>query len=181
MIAFLNSFYSLWSDGGPLMWPLLLISIFIYWNIFELFSRFSQIELEQQKEFLASGTDKNIDITSVRVQMDIIKKEHLPYFKSKIKFLSVLAGISPLLGLLGTVMGMLRTFSLMSSGDIQKADLMAGGISEALITTQMGLIIAVPALLMISALRIKKDRLNTFFEKIEIEGLRQAFDNGGAK
>jgi biopolymer transport protein ExbB len=60
--------------------------------------------------------------------------------------IGVLAKISPLLGLLGTVTGMIATFDIISIFGAGNARAMAGGISEALITTQTGLMIAIPGL-----------------------------------
>jgi biopolymer transport protein ExbB len=60
--------------------------------------------------------------------------------------IGALAKISPLLGLLGTVTGMIATFDIISVFGAGNARAMAGGISEALITTQTGLIIAIPGL-----------------------------------
>lgn len=155
------------------MWPLLLLAIFIYWNLFDLFSSFSQYDFDEIKQLTVKGTmDGYPDRVAVRNRVNIVKAEYLPHFERRLGFLSILAGVSPLLGLLGTVMGMLSTFSLMNSGDAKKIDLMAGGISEALITTQMGLIIAVPAILMITALKGKNNSLKSFFNKVEAECLK---------
>lgn len=68
--------------------------------------------------------------------------------KSHLAFIGVLASIAPLLGLLGTVTGMIGTFEVMSLFGTGNAKAMAGGISEALITTETGLIIAIPGLYM---------------------------------
>jgi len=62
--------------------------------------------------------------------------------------IGVLAAVAPLLGLLGTVTGMMSTFEVMSMFGTGNAKGMAGGISEALITTETGLIIAIPGLYM---------------------------------
>ncbi len=62
--------------------------------------------------------------------------------------IGVLAAVAPLLGLLGTVTGMMSTFEVMSLFGTGNAKGMAGGISEALITTQTGLIVAIPGLYM---------------------------------
>ena len=73
--------------------------------------------------------------------------------------LSVLAAVAPLLGLLGTVTGMIATFqsiTLHGSGD---PSLMAGGISEALVTTQLGLAVAVPVMLLHHLLERRVDAL----------------------
>ena len=60
--------------------------------------------------------------------------------------LGTIAGIAPLLGLLGTVIGMIKVFSaIMVSGGVGDANVLAGGISEALITTAAGLTVAIPS------------------------------------
>lgn len=62
--------------------------------------------------------------------------------------IGVLAAIAPLLGLLGTVTGMITTFDVLAVFGTGNAKAMAGGISEALITTQTGLLVAIPGLYM---------------------------------
>ena len=67
---------------------------------------------------------------------------------SSLPLIGVLAAIAPLLGLLGTVTGMMSTFEIMSIFGTGNAKGMAGGISEALITTETGLVVAIPGLYM---------------------------------
>ena len=62
--------------------------------------------------------------------------------------IGVLAGIAPLLGLLGTVIGMITTFDVLAIFGTGNTKAMANGISEALITTQTGLLVAIPGLYM---------------------------------
>ena len=66
--------------------------------------------------------------------------------RERLALIAVLASIAPLLGLLGTVLGMIRTFEVISIFGTGNARAMAGGISMALITTQAGLIVAIPGL-----------------------------------
>ncbi len=61
--------------------------------------------------------------------------------------LGTIASISPLLGLLGTVIGMIKVFSTITTAGVGDASLLAGGISEALITTAAGLTVAIPSLM----------------------------------
>lgn len=71
-----------------------------------------------------------------------IEKQSIP-FERFLTTLSTISTVSPLLGLLGTVVGMIRSFLVISQGDIEQSAV-ASGISEALITTAIGLIIAIP-------------------------------------
>jgi biopolymer transport protein ExbB len=60
----------------------------------------------------------------------------------------VIAAVAPLLGLLGTVSGMISTFAIITEHGTGDPKLLSGGISEALITTQLGLMVAIPLLLL---------------------------------
>lgn len=64
-----------------------------------------------------------------------------------INYLNVIASIAPMIGLLGTVGGMIGAFQVMASGGMGKPELLAGNIGEALITTAAGLCIGIPAML----------------------------------
>jgi biopolymer transport protein ExbB len=71
----------------------------------------------------------------------------LPRLERFLSAIAALAAVAPLLGLLGTVTGMISTFDVITLFGTGDPRLLSGGISEALITTQVGLIIAVPLLL----------------------------------
>jgi biopolymer transport protein ExbB len=73
--------------------------------------------------------------------------------------LGVLATIAPLLGLLGTVTGMINTFKVITAQGAGDANAMAGGISEALLTTQFGLTVAVPLILIHHLLSRRVDKI----------------------
>ncbi|MDY6827965.1 MAG: MotA/TolQ/ExbB proton channel family protein [Pseudomonadota bacterium] len=96
---------------------------------------------------LAGYTHKTDDMDSVAMQLEeVILRETPPLTRGE-ALLKLLAGIAPLLGLLGTVTGMIATFqsiSLFGAGDPR---LMADGISQALVTTALGLLVAIPLLL----------------------------------
>ena len=73
--------------------------------------------------------------------------------------LGSMAAITPLLGLLGTVIGMIKVFSASQAAGLGEASLLAGGISEALVTTAAGLSVAIPALFMHRFLSRRVDEL----------------------
>jgi biopolymer transport protein ExbB len=73
--------------------------------------------------------------------------------------ISVLAAVAPLLGLLGTVLGMIETFQVIAFFGTGNARAMAGGISVALVTTQTGLLVAIPGLIFGGRLRDRAELL----------------------
>lgn len=75
-----------------------------------------------------------------------------PQIRRHLAMIAVLAAIAPLLGLLGTVLGMMETFEVIALFGTGNAKAMAGGISVALVTTQAGLLVAIPGMLVSAAL-----------------------------
>lgn len=73
--------------------------------------------------------------------------EQMVVFMKPINFLSIIGGTAPMLGLLGTVSGMIKAFQTIASGGMGNPEELAGNIGEALITTATGLIIAIPAMM----------------------------------
>jgi biopolymer transport protein ExbB len=83
--------------------------------------------------------------------------------------LGTIASLSPLMGLLGTVLGMIRTFNAITNEGIGNPAVLAGGIAEALITTAAGLTVAIPALIGYKFLRGRVQRLVVQMEKEAIK------------
>jgi biopolymer transport protein ExbB len=92
--------------------------------------------------------------------------------------LGTIASLSPLMGLLGTVLGMIRTFNAITSDGIGNPAALAGGIAEALITTAAGLTVAIPALIGYKYLRGRVESLVVQMEKEAIK-LVQAMEAQG--
>jgi biopolymer transport protein ExbB len=82
--------------------------------------------------------------------------------------LGTIASISPLLGLLGTVTGIIRAFNAVMLGGMGDPRLLAGGISEALVTTAGGLAVAIPSFIAFRYLRGKVERIVIEMEKIAV-------------
>ena len=95
------------------------------------------------------ATLKNIEREREHIE-DIVMENIINESSQVDKFSSVIlvvAAVAPLLGLLGTVTGMISTFDIITEFGTGDPKLLAGGISEALVTTELGLIVAIPALL----------------------------------
>jgi biopolymer transport protein ExbB len=88
-----------------------------------------------------------------------------PRIRQRLPMIAVLAAIAPLLGLLGTVLGMIETFEVIALFGTGNAKAMASGISVALVTTQAGLLVAVPGLLVSGALVRRARRLEAGFDE----------------
>lgn len=73
-------------------------------------------------------------------------RQEMPAIRSHLTALGTIASVAPLLGLLGTVIGMISVFEIISQESSINPSMLAGGISEALVTTAVGMVIAVPAL-----------------------------------
>jgi biopolymer transport protein ExbB len=82
--------------------------------------------------------------------------------------LGTIASISPLLGLLGTVSGIIAAFNAVMMGGMGDPSKLAGGISQALITTAAGLSVAIPSLIAYRYLRGKVERIVIEMEKIAV-------------
>jgi len=99
------------------------------------------------------------DVETLSLKLDEAILRETPSIERGLITLAILAAVAPMLGLLGTVSGMIETFqsiTLFGTGDPK---LMSGGISQALVTTELGLAVAIPMLLIHSALSSKSNRL----------------------
>jgi len=86
--------------------------------------------------------------------------------KRNLSVIAILAAVAPLFGLLGTVTGMMTTFDVIGIFGTGNAKAMAGGISEALITTQSGLLVAIPGLFMSEMLNRRNNRLEGSLDEL---------------
>ncbi|MDX8404566.1 MAG: MotA/TolQ/ExbB proton channel family protein [Mariprofundus sp.] len=96
-------------------------------------------------------------------------RQEVAHLERFVGILGVIAATAPLLGLLGTVIGMIEVFQQISLVGIGKADVLAGGISKALNTTAFGLSVAIPSII---AYRYYESRVDHFVLEIEQHALR---------
>lgn len=105
-----------------------------------------------------------------------------PGLEKWLPFIALSAAAAPLLGLLGTVTGMINTFNMITVFGTGDPKTLAGGISEALITTEYGLIVAIPSLLLHSVLSRRVKAVLGSMEQTTvafINGLQQSAGKGG--
>ena len=112
---------------------------------------------------LISSNNSKIDIEK---EVDSLKNKEFKQIYSLLPSLEVISQVSPLVGLLGTVIGMIDSFNeLELGGSLVDPSILAGGIWTALLTTAMGLIVAIPAL--VSHYFLEK-KINDLFDDFEI-------------
>jgi len=111
-----------------------------------------------------------LDAEGLALKLDQAMLGEAPRFKRSLPTLAVFATAAPLLGLLGTVAGMIDTFQSMALFGAGDPKLVSGGISLALVATELGLLVAIPVLLLHSWLSSKSNRLIQMLEE-ELTGL----------
>jgi biopolymer transport protein ExbB len=92
-------------------------------------------------------SEHDYDAAHVMEAIEEAGNEQMVTFMKPINVLSIIGGTAPMVGLLGTVSGMIKAFQTIAAGGMGKPELLAGNIGEALITTAAGLIIAIPAMI----------------------------------
>jgi biopolymer transport protein ExbB len=166
--------------GGLVMYPLLLVSLVMFFLVVKKFVEMRYFtegdrpiadclqsigkpdfeaapwQKEIIKGFISKRTfdddlDKNI--------LEVLKLRQVKFITGSVKSIAILASVAPLLGLLGTVSGMITTFMVIATSGTGDAKALASGISEALITTQTGLVVAVPGLFLANFLRRRSNNL----------------------
>ncbi len=156
-----TTFLSLFESGGIFMWPLLIFSITAVALILECSIQtilFKQ-KISSLLLFLNSGGEKGstffrldgvnlFRLSSEDFDKIVGREVQLPFDRmfQRLEYISAISAIAPLLGFIGTVSGMISSFQSIADANKVSVNLVAGGISEALITTGYGLIIAVVCL-----------------------------------
>jgi biopolymer transport protein ExbB len=121
-------------------------------------------------KILAAGLlNRYRDRTVIRESIEDTGRHVVHELERFIGTLGTIASLSPLMGLLGTVFGMIRTFNAITTSGIGNPASLAGGIAEALITTAAGLTVAIPALLAYKFLRGRVQALVVQMEKEAIK------------
>ena len=110
---------------------------------------------------------RNQDLTSDELKETILDqgRQEVRVLQRGLVMLETIAAASPLLGLMGTVIGMIKVFNVISQKGLGQANILSGGISEALITTVTGLAIGIPALVAFNFFTNRAENLVMDIEK----------------
>ncbi|MDC0088081.1 MotA/TolQ/ExbB proton channel family protein [Akkermansiaceae bacterium] len=145
----INEFQNVLQQGGLILWALIALGVGLYTMLAATWLGLLKVKVElKDAEF--DGEERRLIVR----QFATLELDRLAWVERRLPMIGVLAAAAPLAGLLGTVSGMLVTFSgLASASKTQPIDNISVGISEALITTQAGLLIAIPAAFLLAILK----------------------------
>ena len=167
---YVEGFFDYMASGGFVMWPLFFAAMFLWFGLgyrFHTLKRGSQKSVrtiirkyDEKKRtkvvgIIDSAIQDGMAIVSefgrTKTSRKLIDDKFYEYevaIRKYSKMVMTLVAIAPLVGLLGTVVGMIETFdSLASASLFSQSGGIAGGISQALFTTQLGLVVAVPGVI----------------------------------
>ncbi len=167
-------------DGGPVGYVIIGVGMFglllCLWRAFMLYTTGGRIGKQLKNETANKGNplgrvmsvysdNPDIDIETLELKLDeAILRESAP-LETGLSFIKVLYVVAPLLGLLGTVVGMIATFQMITLFGTGDPRMMAGGISTALVTTVLGLVVAIPLTLLHAFLQGKSKALIQVLEE----------------
>lgn len=105
---------------------------------------------------------------AIKERMEEVGRHEVANMERYINVVGTIAGVAPLLGLLGTVSGMIKSFNVIALQGVAEPGALAGGISEALLTTAAGLIVAIPSFIMHRYLRNRVHSLTLEMEEVAL-------------
>lgn len=175
----------IWLSGGYLMIPLFLLAALVFANCIQLYFYMGKQNLpwaskdqlalyvrepenapRTYSKILRYVTDSDWTEDIINARFNEVQLVILAIVDRRIRYLQTLVASAPLMGLLGTVIGMLATFVGLSNSGGETVDVVAGGIKEALITTQTGLMIALPGLFVVLIVQSRKHKLEASLAKL---------------
>ena len=144
--------------GGPVLWGILMVTIIMWTLIIERFWFFQYLLPQKREEVIAewASVDNKGDWFSMRMRDQMIS-EVSTVTRQFLLTIETMMQILPLLGLLGTVVGMIKVFDVMTFFGTGNARLMASGVSQATIPTMAGLVAAISGLYIANLLKRKAD------------------------
>lgn len=184
---FFHKIWTIWTAGGWVMIPLFGLSLLMYGSAVSLLRflgrrEFHRLDESTWRKWITNPSEGSGEVgdiirftqSRVRSLNDVhcrfreVMADKLPTIDRRLQYLNTLVAAAPLLGLLGTVLGMLVTFQVLSvGGGGQVTDRMAAGISQALFPPEVGLCIALPGLMFVHFIRRKRQEYEAFLARLE--------------
>jgi biopolymer transport protein ExbB len=147
-------------------------------SVVEQFSTFKDMELAKNicakyigplSNLIKIGLENtDLERTEIKELIEDQGRQEVRYLEKGLTILETIAVISPLMGLLGTVLGMIKVFGVIKEQGIGQAAALSGGISEALITTVTGLFIGIPVLIFFNYFSRKAENFVLDIEKYSV-------------
>ncbi len=186
----------LFQKGGALMYPIMVCSVVAlaiymdrFWTYYSLKRTYTPLCREVERLVVGGLTDQALQLCEekdtamgriltvplrhagaprayIKTLVEEVGRRETVALERYLGLLGTIATISPLLGLLGTVLGMIRAFTVIASEGVGTPATLGGGISEALITTAAGLTVAVPTILLHRYLSSRVEREVLDMEKV---------------
>lgn len=183
----MNEILDIWKSGGWVMIPLFGLAVLLYAQAFGLLMMARRAQLDSssaskwwdwvRKPANAEGRVREIieytqqgsrTTEEVANRFDDVRRSLIDLLDRRTAFVSTLVAAAPLMGLLGTVLGMLQTFfGISTGGGAETAGVVASGISAALVTTQTGLTIALPGLFIVMLCQRQRQSLAARLARLE--------------
>ena len=168
----------LFRKGGILAWPIVALAAIALLLALErvvVLCLLARRNARRLRALFAEIAAKAADRAEAEDAIEEVLARENPKFERHIGTISTLGGAAPLLGLLGTVLGMIQLFDVITRYGTSDPKLLAGGIAVALVTTQMGLMVAIPVMLVHNALANRADLLSARTEEAAIAALNARF------
>lgn len=191
MIATLEKMFHAWETGGWVMPALALLGIVMYASAAHLLIKLYQRGLTRTtdadlrrwvsapeeapknvRELIRYTQDEVTSLREIEGRFAEVEAAKVPGVDRSIAFLNIIVVSAPLFGLLGTVCGMLLTFKAIGVGGSSTSDIIARGISEALVATQAGMMVAIPGFMLAHIAKRWRNEYVSFLARLEGVTLR---------
>ena len=166
--------YSTWIAGGIMMMPLAVLTFFVYYNLLSLHIDIrSRIGKKVGKLLRKEMLGQSHTLEELHEHFQDKEHEELPGFRHRLSMSAKMTSALPLMGLLGTVLGMIYLFSMMGTSNADMMKSLAGGISKALYPPLIGIAASLPSMLIMSFIKENITKYDTFFMRMERKAIRK--------
>jgi biopolymer transport protein ExbB len=186
MNSIIQEMWHTWTTGGPVMVAMAVLSITMFVSALRLLMKLNLRGITRApdtalrtwvvdpmraprrvRELIRYTQDEIHSVRDIEGRFREVEATEVTEMDRGVAFLNVMVISAPLFGLLGTVMGMLLTFKAIGVGGSSTSEVIARGISEALVCTQTGMMVAVPGLVMATMAKRRRHEYVAFLARLE--------------